>query len=334
LEKNKHILSWKNIFLLIVGILLLATFLLATSDLKAVLVFMVSANKTFYCLAFFLLILGVVAYTASWYLIVKAVNLNFSFKFALMVTWSSIFFNLMIPTASLGGEFFRIYVVNRKSGVDYGTITLTVFLHRILCTLPFVTGSIIGFIYLAYFHELPYFLSNVLMLVLAVIGVSLIFALIVSVKPKILTKISSFLPKFLGGRFYRLNQKLVDATFKFEEGFKLLKVRKKIFVASLILAFVSWFFDVMVAYFVFISLNNPLGFPIIVSVYTIGMTIQMVPIGIPGMVGVVESAMSTLYMAAGVSTNLSVAATLMIRIIMLWFQVLVGGILTLKLREF
>jgi len=329
----KRVLGWRNVFFIVVGFLLLATFLFTTSDLVAVSMYIVSVNKIVYVFAFFLVVLGVVAYAASWYVIVRAVNINFSFRFALTATWSSIFFNLMIPAASFGGEFFRIYVVNRKSGVDYGTITVTVFLHRVITTLPFLTGSVIGFLYIDRFHGLPFFLSKMLMVILAILSVALIFAFILCVKPEILVKLTSLPLKLFSKRFHETAEKLKNVVLGFEESFKFLKKRKKVFIFSLSFAFVSWFFDVMVAYFVFMSLNYLLTFPIIVSVYTIGMTVQMIPVGIPGMVGVVESIMSTLYTATGVPINLSVAATLLIRAIILWFQILVGGILTFRLKE-
>jgi len=59
----------------------------------------------------------------------------------------------------------------------------------------------------------------------------------------------------------------------------------------------------------------------------------MLPVGIPGMIGVVETVMSTLYTVMGVPPNLSVAATLMIRVVMLWFQATLGGLFTLILQK-
>ncbi|MEM2073913.1 MAG: flippase-like domain-containing protein, partial [Nitrososphaeria archaeon] len=65
---------------------------------------------------------------------------------------------------------------------------------------------------------------------------------------------------------------------------------------------------------------------LIVAVYTIGITVQIIPIGVPGMVGIVETIMSGLYTLAGIPLNVSVAATMMIRVIMMWFEALIGGI--------
>ena len=109
----------------------------------------------------------------------------------------------------------------------------------------------------------------------------------------------------------------------------MLKSSKVSLALSTLFAFAYWIFDIIVAYFVFASLKFPVPLGIIVAVYTIGISIQIVPIGIPGMVGVVETVMSGLYVVSGIPLSLSVAATVMIRLVMMWFEALIGGIIFL-----
>lgn len=329
-------LSQKTLFLLFVGLLLLVFFLLTMSDLKVVAEHIVLAKKPVYGLAFLFLVIGVIFYTASWYIITKTVKLNLNFNFALAATWSSIFFNLVTPTASLGGEVARIYFVNRKNGADYGTITATVFLHRIACTVPFLTGSMIGLLYIASFYEVSPILFKGLVAASTFTFASLLFILLLCIKPEIISRLTFKLTRFLIGKWKKLEsivRMLEDVILRFEGSLKVLMGKKRTLMASIGLAFTSWIFDVTVAYFVFLSLNYPLSLPVIIFVYTIGMTIQMLPVGIPGMVGVVESVMATLYTVMGVPPNLSIAATLMIRVVMLWFQVLLGGFFTFLLQK-
>ncbi|MEM4461560.1 MAG: flippase-like domain-containing protein, partial [Candidatus Bathyarchaeia archaeon] len=120
--------------------------------------------------------------------------------------------------------------------------------------------------------------------------------------------------------------------YKFDYSMKLITTTKKIVVLSISLSWIAWILDVMVAYFVFLSLRYTIEVPIIISIYTIGITIQMIPIGIPGMIGVVETIMAALYSLVGIPSAISVAATLMIRIVMLWFEIAIGGIALISLR--
>ncbi|MGP3667805.1 MAG: lysylphosphatidylglycerol synthase transmembrane domain-containing protein [Candidatus Bathyarchaeota archaeon] len=314
------------------GLLLLGFFLFTASDLEVVLNHVVLARKAMYSLAFLSLIAGVVAYTASWYVVAKTAKLNLSFNFALATTWSSIFFNIVTPTASVGGEIARIYFVSRKNGEDYGNITATVLLHRVACTIPFLTGSVVGLAYLLSFYKVSLILFQVLVLILAVISVILTFTIILYIKPNIFFAILLRLIGFFGrkqGKLRSITKRIQDVALRFDESFKNLKAKRGVLVISVSLAFVSWIFDVAVAYFVFLSLNYSLSFSAIIFVYTIGMTIQMLPVGIPGMIGVVETIMPILYNVMGVPLNLGIAATLMIRLVMLWFQAALGGIFTL-----
>ncbi|RLG91478.1 MAG: hypothetical protein DRO36_04170 [Candidatus Hecatellales archaeon] len=329
-------LNWKKMFfLLFVGLTLLALFILKTSDLRLVLGYVLSAQKTFYCLAFILLFFAVIFYTGSWYVMVRGLGL--SFNFALIVTWSSIFFNTITPTASFGGEAVRIYFVNRKTGFDYGTITATVFLHRVVCTIPFLVGSIVGIVYLTKFFNASTFLSKLLTLLLTFIFLSLTVILVLCVKPEIASKLTLKLTNLLNKKhstpLKSLAEKFRNMILSFEKNLKVLVCRGKIFAVSIALAFLSWFSDVVIAYLIFLSLKYPLNLPAIILVYTVGMTIQMIPIGIPGMVGVVESVMASLYTVIGVPLSLSIAATLMIRAVMFWFQVFMGGVSTILLQK-
>jgi uncharacterized protein (TIRG00374 family) len=62
----------------------------------------------------------------------------------------------------------------------------------------------------------------------------------------------------------------------------------------------------------------------IIIVYSISISLQGIPIGIPGEVGFMEIVMTNLYILLGVPVNISVAATVLTRIITLWFRLVVG----------
>lgn len=331
-SREKPKLGLKTIFLLVLGLLILAAFLLMAPDLGAVAEYIASADLFLYSLAFSSVFIGVIFYTAAWYILLKAVDVNLNFTFALTAVWSSVFFNLMIPTASVGGEVARIYVTGRRTGGDYEKISATVFLQRIFCLIPFIAGSTLGFMYLAKYYELPPSLSQGLAAASAAMLASLIVAVALCIKPKAVSSLTRKLGNLLGRRGSNLVSKVEHSIDRFERSLKLLAGKKRNLAISLILSFIFWFFDVLVAYLVFLSLRYSVGLPVVISVYTIGITLQMIPVGIPGMIGVVESAMSALYASTGIPLSLSIAATLMIRIVMLWFEVLVGALFTFTLR--
>ncbi|MCX8188766.1 MAG: flippase-like domain-containing protein [Nitrososphaeria archaeon] len=320
----------RHAMLLSIGLLILAIFILL-SDFFSVLEVILLSDKTNFLLGFLSMFVGVILYTISWLILLKSSGIRLTFVKAFESVWISVFFNIMIPTASLSGEVFRIWYVVKETNSGYGNAAATVFIHRILCFIPFMLGSILGFIYFLIAYSLPAYLSSILVFISTLISFGFFLLVMLWFRPKITIKIALKIAALLEKIVYKKNPlKLKDSLQKafveFENSLKILGYNRLSLILSLIFAVLFWIFDVAVAYFVFQSLNYPLSFILIVAVYTIGITVQLIPVGVPGMVGIVETIMSGLYTLAGIPLSISVAATMMIRVIMMWLEALIGGI--------
>jgi len=334
-QKMEKVFQKRQLIFLVIGIFALIMFI-TFSDFKSVLGYISIADKALYSLAFLSMILGVFAYGGSWIFLLKSANIRLNTLKAMESTWISAFLNIMVPTASVGGEVARILYVVKETKDSYGNVAATVFLHRVISFLPFIVGSILGFVYLALFYNLPTYLSSILIVISSALSLSLAILLLFSVKPNISIGIALRITRFFDkiflkrkGNTLKLTELFTKAFTEFGDSLKVLKSSKVSLVLSALFAFTYWIFDIIVAYFVFASLKFPVPLGIIVAVYTIGISIQIVPIGIPGMVGVVETVMSGLYVVSGIPLSLSVAATVMIRLVMMWFEAFIGGVIFL-----
>jgi len=320
----------KHIALLSIGLFILTIFMIF-SDINSVIEVMLASDKINFFLGFTSMFVGVIFYTISWLLLLNSSGIKLKFLRAFESVWISVFFNIMVPTASISGEVFRVWYTVRETNSGYGNVAATVFIHRILCFIPFMLGSILGLIYFLIAYSLPPYLSTILIFVSTLISLGFLLLLMLWIKPKITIRIAFKIAGFIEKLIHkenpsRLRASLQKAFDEFEFSLKTLGLDRRPLLLSLIFAIFFWFLDVAVAYFVFQSLNYPVPFALIVAVYTIGITVQIVPVGIPGMVGVVETIMSGLYTLAGIPLNVSVAATMMIRVIMMWLEALIGGI--------
>ena len=334
-RKVEKVFQKRQLIFLVIGISALVLFI-SFSDLKSVLGYISLANKMFYSLAFLSMVLGVFAYGSSWIFLLRSAGIRLNVFKAIESTWISVFFNIMVPTASVVGEVVRVMYVVNETKDSYGNVSATVFLHRVINFFPFIGGSIFGLTYLVIFYNLSTYLSSILILISSALVLALVILLLFSVKPEISKGIALRITRFLDRIFLKRRNnplKLTELATKgfteFEVSLKILKNRKLPLLLSILFAFLYWFFDIAVAYLVFTSLKFPVPLGIIIAVYTIGISIQIIPVGIPGMVGIVETVMSGLYVASGIPLSLSVAATVMIRLVMMWFEALIGGIVFL-----
>ncbi len=72
---------------------------------------------------------------------------------------------------------------------------------------------------------------------------------------------------------------------------------------------------------------------LVVTVFSVMVILQMLPIFLPGGIGVVDIVMTTLYMTAGIPKVAAAGATIMVRFVTLWFLTTVGGVVTIYLAR-
>jgi uncharacterized protein (TIRG00374 family) len=115
---------------------------------------------------------------------------------------------------------------------------------------------------------------------------------------------------------------------QFHDGFKLFSRRKTILLSAVTCSFFAWLLHLSVYFLVFYALGFDKVFAKayeMTVVYSISVAVQLTPIALP--TGLVEIAMTSLYILFGFPTAVSGAATLFIRVITFWLQIIVGYVI-------
>ncbi|HTX44524.1 MAG TPA: flippase-like domain-containing protein, partial [Methanocella sp.] len=120
---------------------------------------------------------------------------------------------------------------------------------------------------------------------------------------------------------------------QFDASLKDITSKKVLVATSLILIFLAWCLDVSVAYIAFLAIGYPVTPILVVTVFSVMVILQMLPIFLPGGIGLVDIIMTTLYMTVGIPKEAAAGATIMVRFVTLWFLTTVGGIMTLYLAK-
>jgi len=121
-----------------------------------------------------------------------------------------------------------------------------------------------------------------------------------------------------------LRSKARKALKAFHQSIEVLGRNPRSLVQPVFFSIVSWVLSIFVSFLVFVSLGHPVSFVLLTIVYSIIVIIQNIPIGVPGEVGVVEIVMTGVYGLFGVPLGISVAATVLIRVLTVWFRFLLG----------
>ncbi|MDH5811190.1 MAG: lysylphosphatidylglycerol synthase transmembrane domain-containing protein [Candidatus Methanomethylicaceae archaeon] len=269
-------------------------------------------------------------FVLGWYVLLK--NPGMSYKDCFEIVLVSIFGDLMIPTASISGEFFRVSLAVKRGKIQVSEATASVLLHRILLALTFGVVLLISVFNLAGHQVAPvaeiYALGAVAILDL-VLGIT---AMYMALRANLFERNVEKLVLKIGGllRRFRPNYDPDRLRVSVLEGFRtfvqaIKSVKTSTFVISFLVLTARWFLIAMIPYIMFISLGRPVSYWVVLGVAVFVSMVQMIPIGIPGMVGVMEVSMTAFFMGFGIPPALAASATILTRLVIFWFELVISA---------
>lgn len=290
-----------------------------------------SVNMGLFAVAVILALLGVFCDALAW----RAIALKFDYKVPLrdifLIYLSCGFMNNLIPSGSFSGETTRVYFLEKLAGgsrIDQSSATVAT--TRIITAIPFFLGTAIGLAYLNLATNAPpwalatcYAIALVLFLLNAIFF-GICFA------DNWLERIAFTIIKY-GEKLFHIHidkNQCSRILGQFHQSMILLTEHKKTLFISTFWALAAWFCMTMVAVVVFRSMGVYIPFWAVLAVYSVMIFLQMLPIFLPGGLGVVDIVMSTLFTAIGLSMHTAVAGTILIRMIQLWMLTAIGGLAT------
>ena len=327
--KRKKILS-RTIPFIIIGLVVFVLYLLFFVNIDEMISIIGRTNFPVYLLATIATILEMLFFALAWQFFLKPLSTNLSFKKIFAYSWVGNFVDLLVPAESISGEISRIFFVARD-GVNPGKAAASVITQRILGLLIVACTLTLGaFEMLEMQIPLPSIVQTLIYLVISATAIFLFLIILICIKEnwahKIVEKIIDFARWVTRGRL-RIDEwkeradKAVDA---FYESLRIFRVSPQKFILPVTFSIFSWFFAILVYYLVFAAIGYVVNWIVIIVGYSIIIGLKSIPVGIPGEVGVTEIAMTVIFGAFGVPLYISAATTVLIRLITVWFRLIIG----------
>lgn len=316
---------------LAVGLMLLALFLYLVG-INEIIETIRRVDIRLILLAFALDIVGLVLYGSCWHVLLKAAGLGIRLRTSISIALAGIFTCYVTPSGFFM-DASRILLASKESDISIGDGAATVVLHKILFTLGFVTFGILSTAMLLMTHGLshPLFLNLLAVTALVIIGTAGITLLIVRGDklrdhvPHLFNSAKSVLRR-IGERYYPTALSSIGGLASdFRGTFMRLLKNPRAVLASYTLALSYWTTSVLIMYIVFLALGYNVSIWAIMLTISIGDFIQMTPIAVPGMLGVLEAVTTTVLVMLGVPLGVAASATLLARIATFWFDLPITG---------
>jgi uncharacterized protein (TIRG00374 family) len=237
------------------------------------------------------------------------------------------FFDAAFPDPGWSGDLSKAYMLSKASGQGPGRIVASVIGEKIIVMAVTVIDLILGLALLALNYSLP---SRVLAFVTAVLfltALSLVVVLYLSTNAKATGRILDWLIRaacfIRRGRWnprdFRV--KAEQMLNRFHEGIRTLGATPKALARPISFSLLAWGFDVSITFLTFASLGYPVPVDKVLIVYALTGSLQAWGVSL---VGFTEIIMSSSYAILGIPAAISVSATLLARVVTLWFKLVVS----------
>jgi uncharacterized protein (TIRG00374 family) len=324
----------KRVYLLIAVSILIIVGLVGLADLSELQSILSSADIGMVFLSILSYTLAIVVFALIWHFLLKATELKLSMTNNLKLVFSAVFFNVVTPTASYGGEAVRAYLLSKKFKLSAGKGVATIVAHRIIGTISNSLGTLALSMYLIVFYDIPTFL-------LAIIGfvtfssffgflIVLYFGLRIEWSKGVMEKLFRIV-----SRFKKVKADSKKSAFEslesYHDGLKVLLKSRGTLLLALLMGLLAWFFVNLVAIFAFMGVGGSVDMENFLLIFTFFSVSRLIPTGLPEFVGSKEAILAAMYSASGLPVSTSVAVIILIRLATQLWMVLLGGAITLEL---
>jgi uncharacterized protein (TIRG00374 family) len=287
--------------------------------------------------------------TYTWKLLLSISSIRPSTLTTYRIQLSSFAYGLLIPSAGAVEAIMRVVMgtqefvnegENRKATA--GEIISSVVVHKLLGLLAFIPISVfIAFSMFDYISEIlvqlnydplpsDFNLFFILMISLMALLVVTLFVLI-AISPNKAKGLLLSLLKALG-RLPLIGKHAITATTSsdkvvddFSVQFAYLARNKVISVVALALSFLSQVTHWVSILFILHSVNILISLDQVAAVNFLGGTVDLIPLGIPGMAGLKEITLSVfIEVGLGISTDIALSGAILVQLVKFYFLIIVG----------
>ena len=332
---ERRVLIKRTLPFLLIGLLIFIAYLYFFVGIPEMITIIQRISLFYYLMAVALLFLNNFFYALAWQYFLRPLSVNVPFRKTFLFLWIGTFVDILIPAESISGDATKAYLMSKETDENAGKVVASIVSHRILSIV--ITLSSLIFSSLSLFilriHVEALVLNLMILITLGSI-ITLVFMFFLCLKEQLTQKIIDLLLRF-SAFISRGRLQLASLRFKaqktlraFHQSIEIFGRNPRSLVQPVVFSLVSWFLSVLLSFLVFVSIGYTVSLGKLIIVYSIICSIQTVPIGVVAGVGPVDIIMSNLYVLLGVPLDVSASATVLIRVLTVWFKLFIGFMAT------
>lgn len=283
-------------------------------------------NVVIYVLAFLCVMAGSVFDALAWKSCLDNLSVKTTFIRVFNLSWVGHFLDTFIP-GGLSGDAFKTYLLTKDKDVNGSKAAASIIIKDVLEFLVVLGSLIVSIVLLA----LNYSINNVVMIAIGIMMIFLALPLVlivylstnISATEKLLRATQRISAKIKGKETNTaaLQEKIHIQITEFHNGIMSMKNNPKAMVKPLFFQTLTWVFEVLSFFLVFIALGSFIGIDKIVITNTIVSNVQSQGVALAGISQIVSS---ELYTVLGITSGIAIASSLLAGFSSFWFKLLLS----------
>lgn len=310
---------------LILGLIAFILYIYEFVDIPQLIAIFYKIKPEFYFAAFAAYVMYTYFSALVWKRLLNNLVVPITRRKAFLFTWVGLFFDATVPQLGWSAEVSKTYMLTKDSNNDVSKVTASVVGQKLFTnTITIVALSLgLGLVLLNYIVDPLTTLLIALVLVLSILTLGIIYW--VSIKQSATTTLLNFAVKTVQVFRKKWNpegfkRKAEELLSGFHGSFKQLSANPKMLVIPAVYAIIGFIFEISVVFLCFIALGYPVPVDKVLIVFTLTGTLQTVGV----FIGVPDLVMTVSLNALGIPIEMSVAVTLLTRVVNLWFRLAVS----------
>ena len=275
---------------------------------------------------------GFLMYGTTWYVLIRSSGHRIRFGMCQTITFASVFISFLTSSGFIL-ESMRVILGSKEAGMRNGESASTVLLHRAVYLITVVVSTVTAMLVLSIRGWLPHVEAVQLEVGSGVLIILILLCVLLSLSHRFIQPLQSLATRIarpIANRVQRLQERDLGWSVErfltdYENTFRRLLSNRRDMLLTFLSSAGDWGCSVLLLWGILAALGHVTSVWIVVIGMAVGEIIQMVPIPIPGMLGVYETSLTATLVAFNIPGPVSASAAVLLRLITSIFDIPATG---------
>ena len=316
---------------LLVGILILL-FFVDYMGANGLLILLSRVSLIEVVLLVFVELVGFLLYGTTWYVLIRSSGHRIKFGMCQTITFASVFISFLTSSGFIL-ESMRIVLGSKEADMHSGESASTVILHRVVYVITVLVSTVMAMFTLSVRGWLPRAEAFQLELASGVLLIIILVGIFLSLSPRFIPTLQSVATRIVRPimeRVQRLQEHDVSSDVErflsdYESTFRRLLSSRRSMLVTFLSSSGDWSCSILLLWGILATLGHVASVWIVVIAMAVGEMVEMIPIPIPGMLGVYETSLTATLVTFSVPGSVSASAVILLRLITSVFDIPATG---------